>query len=232
MVYGYARISRPTQSIERQIRNILERDSHAHIFKEAYTGTTQDRPEWVKLLKRVKPGDTIIFDSVSRLSRNAEEGFGEYEKLYNAEVNLVFLKEPHINTDTYKSALSNEIGLTGNEIADEYIKATNRVLMILARQQIQLAFDQAQKEVDDLHHRTSEGMMTAKINGKQIGRAEGSKITTKKSMAAKEMILRYSADFNGSLNDTEVMRLIGKIARGSYYKYKRELKTEQDTYLD
>lgn len=228
MVYGYARISRPTQSIERQVRNILEYDGHAHIVKEAYSGTTQDRPEWVKLLKRVKPGDTIIFDSVSRMSRNAEEGYAEYEKLYSIGVNLIFLKEPHINTDTYKSALSNQIGLTGNQIADEYITATNRVLMILARQQIQLAFDQAQKEVDDLHKRTAEGIKTAKINGKQIGRVEGAKITTKKSIAAKDMILRYSSDFNGSLNDTEVMRLIGGIARGSYYKYKKELKSEQN----
>lgn len=228
MVYGYARISRPTQSIERQVRNILEYDSHAHIFKEAYTGTTQDRPEWMKLLKRVKPGDTIIFDSVSRMSRNSEEGYAEYEKLYAVGVNLIFLKEHHIDTDTYKSALSNQINLTGNQIADEYIAATNRVLMILARQQIQLAFDQAQKEVDDLHHRTAEGMKTAKINGKQIGRSEGAKVTTRKSIAAKDMILRYSCDFNGALNDTEVMRLIGKIARGSYYKYKAELRAEQN----
>lgn len=228
MIYGYARISRPTQNIERQIRNILEYAPRAHIVKEAYTGTTQDRPEWMKLLKKVKKGDTIIFDSVSRMSRNAEEGFSEYESLYNGNVSLVFLKERHIDTATYRTALSNEIYLTGNEIADEYIRATNRVLMILARQQIQLAFDQAQKEVDDLHRRTAEGIQTAKINGKQIGRAEGSTVITKKSIAAKEKILRYSRDFNGTLNDTEVMQLIGQIARGSYYKYKSELKIEQN----
>lgn len=227
MVYGYTRISRPTQNIERQIRNILEYEPRAHIVKESYTGTTQDRPEWMKLLKKVKSGDTIIFDSVSRMSRNAEEGFAEYEELYNADVSLIFLKERFIDTETYRTALSNEIDLTGNEIADEYIRATNRVLMILARQQIRLAFDQSQKEVDDLHRRTAEGIQTAKINGKQIGRAEGSTIVTKKSITAKEKILRYSRDFNGSLNDAEVMQLIGKIARGSYYKYKAELKNEQ-----
>lgn len=228
MIYGYSRISRPTQNIERQIRNILEYEPAAHIIKEAYSGTTQDRPEWMKLLKKVKSGDTIIFDSVSRMSRNAEEGFAEYEALYNADVSLVFLKERHIDTATYRTALSNEIDLTGNEIADEYIRATNRVLMILARQQIRLAFDQAQKEVDDLHRRTAEGIQTAKINGKRIGRAEGSTIITKKSITAKEKILRYSRDFNGSLNDAEVMQLIGQIARGSYYKYKSELKAEQN----
>ncbi len=226
MIYGYARISRPTQNIQRQARNILEYDNKASISREAFTGTTQDRPEWVKLRRKLKAGDTVIFDSVSRMSRNAEEGFADYESLYNMGISLVFIKEPHINTDTYKQALKNEIQLTGNEIADEYIKATNRVLMLLAKQQIRLAFEQAQKEVDDLHKRTSEGIKTAKIAGKQIGRAEGTTVTTKKSIAAKALILKYSRDFNGNLNDSEVMQMIGKIARNTYYKYKKELLAE------
>ena len=223
MIYGYARISKPTQNIERQTRNIGEYESAAHIVKEAYTGTTQERPEWVKLRRKLKPGDTVIFDSVSRMSRNAEEGFAEYQQLYGSGISLVFLKEPHINTETYRQAISAEIELTGNEIADEYIKATNRVLMILARQQIRLAFEQAQKEVDDLHRRTSEGMKTAKLSGKQIGRKTGAQVITKKSIAAKACILMYSKDFHGTLNDREVMQMIGGIARNSYYKYKREL---------
>lgn len=227
MKYGYARISRPTQNIERQIRNITDYETHAHIVKEAYTGTTQDRPEWLKLRKRLKPGDTVIFDSVSRMSRNADEGFADYQSLYELGITLVFLKEPHINTEVYKAAISNEIELTGNEIADEYIKATNKVLMILAKQQIRLAFEQAQKEVDDLHRRTAEGMKTAKLDGKQIGRATGTKITTKKSIAAKQTILKYSKDYNGTLNDVEVMQMIGEISRNTYYKYKKELTTEQ-----
>ena len=44
MIYGYARISRPTQNIERQIRNITEYEPKAKIITEAYTGTTQERP--------------------------------------------------------------------------------------------------------------------------------------------------------------------------------------------
>ena len=118
---------------------------------------------------------------------------------YDSGISLVFLKEPHINTETYRQAISAEIELTGNEIADEYIKATNRVLMILARQQIRLAFEQAQKEVDDLHRRTSEGMKTARLSGKQIGRKTGAQVITKKSIAAKACIVKYSKDFHGTL---------------------------------
>ena len=51
---------------------------------------------------------------------------------------------------------------------------------------------------------------------------KGTKLTTKKSIEAKEQIKKYSKDFNGSLKDIEVMKLIG-ISRNSFYKYKKEL---------
>lgn len=226
MIYGYARISRPTQNIERQIRNITEYEPNAKIITEAYTGTTQERPEWCRLLKRLKADDTIIFDSVSRMSRNAEEGIEEYERLYNEGVNLVFLKEHQIDTQTYRSAIHQQLEMTGNEIADEFIKAINNVLMILARKQIYLSFEQAQKEVDDLHKRTSEGIKTAKLRGKQVGRPAGASIVSQKSVTAKQIILQHSKDFGGTLNDTEVIKLIGNISRNTYYKYKKELKEE------
>jgi len=226
MIYGYARISTPAQSIERQIRNIKDFDETAIIFQETYTGTKQERQQWLKLLKKLKQGDTIVFDSVSRMSRNAEDGFREYEQLYNKGINLVFLKERYIDTNTYKNSLNQHIATTGNEIADTYIEATNKVLMILAKQQIKLAFEQAEKEVKDLHTRTSEGMKTAKLNGKQIGRQKGAIITSKKSIEAKKIIEKHSIDFGGSLTEKEVMIIIGKIARNTFYKYKKELKNE------
>ena len=104
-MYGYCRISQRKQSIERQIRNIKSAYPEAVIIEEAYTGTSIDRKEWNKLYKKVKAGDTIIFDSVSRMSRNADEGVTAYEELFRRGVNLVFLKEPHINTSTFKTAM-------------------------------------------------------------------------------------------------------------------------------
>ena len=234
MVYGYCRISTKKQNIERQERNIKAVNPSAVIIKEVYTGTKSDRKEWSKLLRAVASNDTIIFDSVSRMSRNAEEGFETYERLYNQGVNLVFLKEPHINSDTYKGALDNKINIainSGSAATDEFmsgiIAAVNKYLMSLAKEQIRLAFEQSQKEVDDLHQRTREGIQTAKINGKQIGRRQGAKLVTKKSLAAKEIILKHSQDFSGSLNDLEVMRLTG-LARNTYYKYKRELRESEE----
>ncbi len=220
--YGYCRISKAKQQIDRQIRNIKADYPTAVIIQEAYTGTTTDRKEWNKLYNKVKAGDTIIFDSVSRMSRNAEEGFSAYEALYNKGVELVFLKEPQINTATYKTALNSSVPMTGTNV-DYILKGVNQFLLELAKEQIRLAFFQAEKEVSDLHQRTKEGLATAKLAGKQIGRPEGAKIETKKSKTAKEQIKKYAADFGGPLNDIEVMKMTG-LARNTYYKYKREIK--------
>lgn len=226
MIYGYCRISRAKQSIERQIRNILAVFPTAIIIQEVFTRTRLDRKEWLRLMKIIKAGDTIVFDSVSRMSGNAEDGFNAYEELYNMGVNLVFLKEPHINTDTYKKALENNIQLTGSSV-DYILEGVNKYLMALAKEQIRLAFEQSEKEVADLHQRTKEGLITAKLNGKQIGLQQGTKLTTKKSIAAKEVIKKHSKDFGGTLADADVMTLAG-LARNTYYKYKRELKEEMD----
>ena len=224
-IYGYCRISTNKQNIERQERNILKEYKEAIIIKEAYSGTkVQGRVEFNKLLKIIKPGDTIVFDSVSRMSRNSTEGFELYQKLYNEGIELVFLKEPHINTSTYKKALNNNLEMTNTNV-DFILEGINKYLMALAEEQIKLAFIQAEKEVQDLHQRTREGIQTARLNGKQIGQKKGATLVTKKSIKAKENIKKYSKDFQGNLKDTEVMKLIG-ISRNSYYKYKKELIAE------
>lgn len=225
MIYGYCRISTQSQNIERQVRNILAVFPDAEIIREVYTGTTfQGRDKLEKLLKKVRRDDTIVFDSVSRMSRSAEEGFALYQHLFNMGVHLVFLKEPHINTDTYRKALAAKVELTGDKV-DFILEGVNRYLMELAKEQIRIAFEQAQKEVDDLRQRTREGMETAKMNGKQIGQKPGVKLHIKKADAAKKAIQIYSKDFGGSLSDKDVMKLAG-ISPNTYYKYKAELRNK------
>ena len=232
-LYGYCRISRKSQNIERQVRNITAAFPAAHIVKEAFTGTKiEGRKELDKLLKVLKAGDTVIFDSASRMSRNEEEAIQLYEELFNKNITLIFLKEPHINTEVYKRALENQIQVnlnTGNKATDDFItgiiEALNKSTIDLAKEQIRLVFSQAQKEVDDLHTRTAEGLINAKLNGKQIGQPKGAKLTTKKSVQAKELIKKFSQDFDGSLEDSDVIKLAG-ISKNTYYKYKREIREE------
>lgn len=230
MLYGAARISTGKQSIERQVRNILAEYPNAKIIKDTYTGTKlEGRKEFEKLIKIIKKGDIIVFDEVSRMSRNSEEGCNLYEELFNKGVDLIFLKEPHINTDVYRKALENQIKIkldTGNRASDELINtiinALNRYSIELAKEQIRIAFDKAESEVKRLHERTREGLITAKIAGKQIGRVAGTKVETKKAKATKEIILKHSRDFEGTLSDIECMKL-ANVSKNSYYIYKKDL---------
>ena len=225
MIYGYVRVSTDKQNIDRQIRNILAVDASAKIYQEVFTGTkTTGRHEFQKLLNKVQSGDTIIFDSVSRMSRNAAEGFELYKKLFDDGVNLVFINEPYINTDVYKATRDALVPMTNTDV-DLILTGVNQYLMKLAEKQVELAFEQAQKERDDLSERTKQGLQTAKLNGKQLGRAKGTVVVTKKSDESKKKILKYSKSFGGDLSDKDLIKLL-EIDKNTYYKYKKELKSK------
>ena len=232
-IYGYCRVSSKKQNIERQIRNILEIYPEAIIIKEVFTRTSfYGRKEWEKLMRIVEPGDTIVFDSVSRMSGNPEEGCEIYERLFQKGVELVFIKEPDINTELFRKAMENQIDLqmaTGNAATDQFINAIidalNTYTIDLAKQQVRIKFEQSEKEVLDLRQRTKEGIETARLNGSQIGHPVGTKLNVKKAVEAKKIIREYSKDFDGNLDDTMCRKLAG-VSRNSFYKYKKELREE------
>lgn len=255
-IFGYTRISTMKQSIKRQIDNIKRQYPDAIIIEEEFTGTKIDRPKFNKLLEALKPGDTVVFDEVSRMSRNADEGIETYERLFDSDINLVFIKEPHINTSVYRDKLNTQIeriSSTGSKATDKLLEtimnALHEYTIDLAKEQIRLAFEQAQAEVDYLHKRTSEGINVARANGKQIGRATGQKVVIHKAEPIKALIRKYSKDFEGTNTDDEVMGILAsktvtvtsrdkktgrtttkevsaKLARNTYYKYKAEMKAE------
>lgn len=118
--------------------------------------------------------------------------------------------------------MRDKIELQGTD-EDEIFKGLNNYFRKLAERQIRIAFEQAEKEVQDLHQRTKEGIETARLNGKQIGQKPGNKLKVKKEAPAKEKILKYSKDFHGSLADPECIQIVG-VSRNTFYKYKKELK--------
>lgn len=158
------------------------------------------------------------------MSRNASEGFELYRKLFGDGVNLVFINEPYINTDVYKATRDALVPMTNTDV-DLILAGVNQYLMKLAEKQVDLAFEQAQKERDDLSERTRQGLQTAKLNGKQLGRAKGTVVVTKKSDESKKKILKYSKAFGGDLSDKDLIKLLG-IDKNTYYKYKKELKSQ------
>ena len=226
-IYGYARVSTAKQNLQRQLDNIINYSRVDKLYSEKYTGTKTEGREEVAKLKRQVQKDinagrsvTIIFDSVSRMSRNSEDGVKQYFEWYDMGVNLIFLNEPAISTESYRKSL-NEVGMTGTD-ADLILQGVNAFLRQLAKNQIRASFDQAEKEANDIKQRVKEGMKVAKENGVQAGRKEGTKLTTKKEIAAKEIIRKHSKVFGGTLNDDETMKIAG-ISRPTYYKYKKEM---------
>lgn len=223
--YGYARCSTKKQDPQRQYRNISAVCSDVRFFFDAYTGTKMDgRKDWARLMKIVKPGDTIYFDSVSRMSRNAEEGVAEYKRLYFMGVHLVFIKEPHINTSVFEAARAQKLPMTGTSV-DLILEGVNNYLMAVAEQQIIIAFRESEQEVVRLRQRTREGIITAKAKGKQPGRKPDAKIVTKRSVYCKQRIRELSKEFDGNMKDKDIIALL-HIGHNTYYKYKNEMKAE------
>ena len=223
--YGYCRISTRKQSIKRQVDNVKAYAPDAVIFQEVFTGTrhADERPEFSRLLKRLRPGDVVIFDELSRMSRNAEDGIALYRDLFDRGIELIFLKEHSLDSRNYREI--QKIALTGDEVADVFIEATNRVLHLLAEKQIRSAFEGAQHEVEALRARTSDGMRASGAGAKISQAKTGTRYHTKKSEEAKAVILKTSRAFGGNLKDGEIMKLTG-ISRGSFYQYKKELMEE------
>lgn len=228
-IYGYARVSTLQQNIDRQVKNIKEQFPDAVLVKEYYSGATfENRIQWQKLYNQVKKdlkndyNVTIVFDEVTRLSRNAIEGFELYQELFDLGVNLIFLKDQHINSDVYRKALNIKIPMTNNSI-DIILEAVQAYLLEVAKTQIKISFENSEQEIKYLHKRVSEGIRNAQLRGVKVGRTAGTKYPTKKSKRAKDVILQKSKSFGGFYSDSELIKILG-ISKNSFYKYKRELK--------
>lgn len=82
-IYGYARVSTVKQDLSSQVDD-LKRAGATKIFKDKYTGTTADRPEFDKLMAKIKNGDTLIVTKLDRLARNTQDALNIVKKM-NAE---------------------------------------------------------------------------------------------------------------------------------------------------
>lgn len=234
-VYAYVRVSTKKQNLQRQITNIKEYCKSSGTFldrtyEEKYTGTkVEGRTMFQKLLVQVEKdvssgaGVTIIFDSVSRMSRNAAEGVKQYFEWYDRGVNLIFLNERAISTVNYRNSLIS-IGMTGTD-ADLILEGVNKFLRKLAENQIVASFQQSEKEAKDIKKRVVEGLANTE---KKSGRRRGTRIVTKKETETKALIRKYSKEFGGSVPDKDIIKM-ADVSRGSYYKYKNQMISEEES---
>ena len=87
MKYGYARVSTTGQDLEAQIQ-ALKKEGCEKIYKEKFTGTKKERPEFQKLLKELKKGDTLVVTKLDRFARSASEGMEIIKGLFDRGVNV------------------------------------------------------------------------------------------------------------------------------------------------
>ncbi|CAI2678407.1 Serine recombinase PinR (plasmid) [Apilactobacillus kunkeei] len=107
MNYGYARVSTTDQKLDNQIY-VLKQAGAKKIYKEKFTGTTVERPEFQKLISVIEPGDTLIVTKLDRFARNTKEALDIIQKLFDINVIVNILNMGTIdNTPTGKLVFYN-----------------------------------------------------------------------------------------------------------------------------
>ncbi len=219
--YFYARTSTKKQSLTTQIELAISNCvTSKNVFKDQLSGTGVYREEWEKLKKKVKKGDTIIFQSIDRMARNREQGVHDYFTLLEKGVNLKFIIDNHLDTSVYVAKIGGiqEI-TTGNELIDTtVIKGIKDLIMGLAKEQIELAFLRAENEAERIRVKVIKGLA---VSTKKPGRKPGE--TGNKKPVPVSDVHRFSNSFNGTLNNTQLARYL-RVSRSTVIKWIKEVK--------
>ena len=150
-IFGYIRVSTKEQCEERQriaLRSFpVEKDK---IFMDTLSGKDFDRPQYQKLLRKLRKGDILVVKSIDRLGRNYEEILNQWRLITKEKrADIVVLDMPLLDTrHTGKD-------LTGTFVADLDLQILSYV---------------AQTERENIHQRQMEGIAAAKLRGVKFGR--------------------------------------------------------------
>jgi DNA invertase Pin-like site-specific DNA recombinase len=142
MLVGYARVSTEEQSLNRQLDDLARQGvDERNVYQEKITGTRRDRPELERLIRELKPGDTVVVSELTRLSRSTKDLFALVEQIQDKGADIKSLKESWLDTTTPQGKLMFTIfaGLS-------------------------------QFERDLISQRTKEGLAAAKARGRSGGR--------------------------------------------------------------
>lgn len=150
-IYGYVRVSTKEQNEDRQLIALREFNvSEKNIYMDKLSGKDFNRPQYRKLVKRLKPGDTLVIKSIDRLGRNYDEILLQWRVITKEkQADVVVLDMPLL--DTRKSGDT----LTGTFVADLVLQILSYV---------------AQTERENTHQRQMEGIAAAKLRGVKFGR--------------------------------------------------------------
>ena len=150
-IYGYVRVSTKEQNEDRQLIALREFPvSEGNIYIDKLSGKDFNRPQYQKLLKKLRPGNILVIKSIDRLGRNYEEILLQWRVITKEkQADVVVLDMPLL--DTKKSGSD----LTGTFVADLVLQILSYV---------------AQTERENIHQRQMEGIAAAKLRGVRFGR--------------------------------------------------------------
>ncbi|MGH0973222.1 recombinase family protein [Bacillus cereus group sp. MYBK69-2] len=199
---GYVRVSSKDQNEERQIVNmrkigIDERD----IFIDKKTGSNMDRENYQAMKRYARSGDTIVFDSLTRLGRTMNDILEEFKYYEEQKINLEFLKEPFINV-TYNGNATNDV------IQSAIQKATATILSAFA-----------EKERQDIRQRQAEGIALAKSQGKHLGRP--------RTQITQEFIDAYTQWKKDEITAAAAMRKSNITSSSTFYRVVKRYEDQQ-----
>ena len=151
IVYGYARVSAKDQKLRRQIDALTDFPvAEGCIYADKASGKDFERPEYRKLVKRLRPGDVMVVKSIDRLGRNYDEILEQWRTLTKRKsVDVVVIDMPLLDTRVVDK------DVTGVFIADLVLQLLSYV---------------AQVERDNTKQRQAEGIAAARARGVRFGR--------------------------------------------------------------
>ncbi len=192
MNYGYVRVSTKEQNEDRQLAAMAKYEiPKKNLFVEKQSGKDFDRPEYKRLVKKLKPGDLLYILSIDRLGRNYEESQNQWIILTKEKkVDICVIDMPVLDTRPYKDLL-------GTFVSDLVLQILSFV---------------SENERDNIRKRQAEGIASAKAKGVKFGRSRAN--LPPGFDQAKDMLI------TGELTVTEAADLCG-MKRATFYKYAR-----------
>ena len=151
-IYGYVRVSTKEQNEDRQLIALSEAGvSKENIYTDKQSGKNFNRPEYKKLIKKLKRNDLLYIKSIDRLGRNYDEILKEWRFLTKEKgIDIIVLDMPLLDTRKGKD-------LMGTFIADIVLQILSFV---------------SQNERENIRKRQAEGIAAAKAKGVKFGRPE------------------------------------------------------------
>lgn len=202
-IYAYARVSTLDQHLDRQLQAFRDAGynlADANIFKDKLSGKDMNRPGVQEVLKRLKPGDTLVIQDLDRLGRCAEVEDVYFNALIKNKINFVCLECELLNLvhpiDDLELAMKKAFFLFMNFMS--------------------------KKEREKIQYRQRQGVKVAKAKGVKFGRPSV-------SYDQQQLNNVYDKYISGALKVNECCKLLG-VGRTSFYKLlkEKELKLNAD----